>query len=241
MGGRSLRACGMSSQALHGLLEGVAEVKALRTRYPVPRRGIATGIEAIAAKAHGRACVVLLNSHFERYVHAVNEEAIDWLNSHHCGLDRFQEVFLLTHSRGAIDELAKKSWEKRGSALRSFISTHGPFWSEGGTTGELLHEPLLSWMKAPKPESLERFYRLYGIPNIFESATRSRAARGTLYLGIKELVEKRNNIAHGDAQTEALPADVTRYLGAVAKFANSADKQMARSLKHMSGFESRPW
>lgn len=231
----------MSSQSLNGLLAGVAEVRALRTRYPVPRRGIATGIEAVAAKAHGRACVVLLSSHLERYIHAVNEEAVDWLNNHRCGLDRFHEEFLLTQSRGAVDELANKSWEKRGSALRNFITTHGPFWTEGGTTGDLLHEPLLTWMKAPKPESLVRFYRLYGIPNIFESVTRSRAAKGALYLGLKELVEKRNNIAHGDAQTEALPMDVTRYLQAVAKFATSADKGMARSLKHMSASKSGPW
>lgn len=231
----------MTSQALTGLSGGVAEVKALRARYPVPRGGIPTGIEAVAAKAHGRACVVLLSSHLERYIYAVNEEAVDWLNSRCCGLENFCEEFLLIHSRAAIDSLASKSWEKRGSALRDFVAIQAPFWSEGGTTGKLLHEPLLSWMKAPNPKSLERFYRLYGTQNIFEKVTRTQGAKSALYLGIRELVEKRNNIAHGDVQTEALPTDVTRYLSAVSKFANSADKQMARLLKYMSASGDRPW
>jgi hypothetical protein len=230
----------MSSQSLAGLLAGVDEVRALRTRYPVPRGGIATGVEAVAAKAHGRACVVLLSSHLERYIRALNEEAVEWLNHQNCGLDRFTDEFLLMHSRGVVDDLAKMSWDRRGPALRDFVSAHATFWGAGGSTGAIQHDQLLVWMKAPKPESLVRFFKLYGIENIFNAATRKKATRGALYLGIRELVEKRNNIAHGDAQTEALPTDVTRYLNAVSKFANSADGSLARALKKIAS-TAVPW
>lgn len=231
----------MSSQSLLGLLAGIDEVKALRSRYPVPRGGIASGVEAVAAKAHGRACVVLLSSHLERYVHAVNEEAMEWLNRQSCSADRFSDDFLLTHSRGAIDDLSKISWNKRGPALRKFVVEHAAFWGLGSNPGTLQHEQLLVWMKAPKPESLIRFYRLYGINNVFNSVTRKQSTRGVLYLGIRELVEKRNNIAHGDAQTEALPTDVTRYLYAVSKFSSSADGFLARALRTITASHKRPW
>lgn len=231
----------MSSRSLDGIRSGIAEVKALRSHYAVPRGAIPLGTHAVAAKAHGRACVVLLSSHLERYVRSINEESIEWLNFQRCDLGRFPPEFLLTHSRVAVDDLAMKSWEKRGPTLKEFVSTHGRLWSDSGTTGDLQHQPLLSWMKSPKPDSLKRFYRVYGIPNIFDVVTRQHSTKSSLYLGITELVEKRNNIAHGDYQTEALPVDVTKYLNAVDKFASSADKCMARSLRKIAGTGSSPW
>lgn len=144
----------------------------MRTHYPVPKRGLPTGGKALAVKAHGRACVVLLSSHLDRYVYAINEEAIDWLNSQLCTLANFSENFLLQHSKNAVDDLANRSWEKRGTALRSFVASHGPVWAADGTSGSLDAGAMLAWMKSPTPESLERFYRLYGVSNIFGSVTR---------------------------------------------------------------------
>lgn len=231
----------MSSRALAELLVGADEVRAMRTHYPVPRRGLPTGDKALAAKAHGRACVVLLSSHLDRYIYAVNEEAVDWLNGQSCSLDAFPEEFLLQHSRRPVDSLAELSWERRGASLSSFIASHGPVWSPGGCSGSLDANELVTWLKSPKPESLVRFYRLYGIENIFYSVTRKPSTRGVLYLGIRELVEKRNNIAHGDFQTQATPMDVTRYLTAVRRFGESADKVFARGVRKMAKATAAPW
>lgn len=230
----------MTSQALADLLAGVEEVRALRAHYPVPRR-LPTGDKAVAARAHGRSCVVLLSSHLDRYVYAVNEEAIQWLNARTCTLGRFPEEFLLQHSRGAVDALAERVWERRADPLREFVKQQAPIWTGSGQTGLLAHEELVTWLKSPKPESLVRFYRLYGIENIFTAVTRSASTRAALYLGIRELVEKRNNIAHGDFQTQALPMDVTRYLSAVSKFAKSADLVFARTLSKLARSSQRPW
>lgn len=230
----------MTSQALTDLLAGVEEVRALRSHYPVPRR-LPTGDKAVAARAHGRSCVVLLSSHLDRYIYAVNEEAIDWLNLRECALETFPKEFLLQHSRGAVDAIAERAWERRADPLREFVRQHGPIWSGGGRAGLLEHGELMSWLKSPKPESLVRFYRLYGIENIFNSVTRNASTRSAMYLDLRELVEKRNNIAHGDFQTQALPIDVTRYLGAVSKFAKSADLVFARKLATLAQSSQRPW
>lgn len=213
----------------------------MRTYYPVPKRGLPTGEKALAAKAHGRACVVLLSSHLDRYIYAVNEETVDWLNAQSCALATFPETFLLQQSKIAVDTLAERAWEKRAPLLRSFVATHGAAWAPDGRSGSLEALPLLAWMKAPTPESLIRFYRLYGVPNIFDVITRTKSTRGRLYLGMRELVEKRNNIAHGDFQTQALATDVTRYLTAACKFAVSADKVLARAARRMAGTAIAPW
>ncbi|MCA0323840.1 MAG: hypothetical protein LCH60_15015 [Actinobacteria bacterium] len=232
----------MSSKALLDLVGGIDEVRALRTHFPVPSRGLPTGDKALAVKAHGRACVVLLTSHLERYIYAVNEEAIEWVNSSSCDLSRFPEVFLLQHSQRAVDELAARNWENRAAPLREFVSMYGALWTPPGRAGTLKHGETLTWMKSPAPENLERYYRMYGIKNIFHQITRKPGPRSLLYLGLRELVEKRNNIAHGDAATQALPADVTRYLSAVGKFADSADKALARSLRSLVGAgATAPW
>lgn len=231
----------MSSQALVALLAGADEVRAMRTHYPVPRRGLPTGERALAAKAHGRACVVLLSSHLDRYIYAVNEEAVEWLNCQHCTVAGFPEPFLLQHSKSAVEELAERSWERRGPMLRAFVASHAPLWAPGGLSGSLEAGALLAWMKSPKPESLVRFYKLYGVDNAFAAVTRKASTRGALHLGLRELVEKRNNIAHGDFQTQALATDVTRYLAAVCRFCTSADRVLSRSLRRMAGAHLAPW
>lgn len=231
----------MSSLALASLLSGADEVRALRAHYPVPRGQIAAGIEGLAAKAHGRASTVLLCSHFERYIYSVNEEAIEWLNGQECSLSQFPAGLLLQHSKIAIDELAKRDWQNREDSLRNFVASDGALWGDGGTTGTLEHGRLLVWMKAPNPKSIKRFYRLYGIDDILRAVTRKATSRGALHLDLKELVEKRNNIAHGDAQTEALPTDVTRYLYSVSKFCRSADQVLSRALQVVAGDRNRPW
>ena len=223
-----------------GLLTGVNEVRALRAIYPTGLSRIGHA-RALAARAHGRACTVLLCSHFERYIYAVNEEAIDWINAEQPSLNFVPVGLLLQHSRAPVDELARTEWIRRESKLKDFMSSNGPLWSASTTPFFLDHSQLLTWLKTPKPEDLLRFYRQYGIQDIFRTITRSPRIVAQLRLDLKELAEKRNNIAHGDLSSEALKTDVTRYISAVAKFATSADWAFAQRLRRMIGASRRPW
>jgi hypothetical protein len=69
----------MPSQALLAFDKALEEVRDLGR---AARPSLSERIESLRiARAVGRAQVVLLSSHFERYFYAVNEEAVEFVNA----------------------------------------------------------------------------------------------------------------------------------------------------------------
>jgi hypothetical protein len=121
------------------------------------------------------------------------------------------------------------------------LGKDGELWRTGGVTGDLDHSRLLIWMKAPHCKEVRRLYRQFGIPDIFSAVTRKPHTRSRLWLNLSELVEKRNNIAHGDSETEALPRQLTQYIYSVQTFTSSADRVFSKRLQRLSSADMRPW
>ena len=96
------------------------------------------------------------------------------------------------------------------------------------------------WMKSPSPKALMRYFRYWGIDDIFTRITRASHTRDDLWRRLKELVDKRNSIAHGDLATSATASDVRAYLKAVQRFAVRSDVALAQQLATMCGID-RPW
>jgi RiboL-PSP-HEPN len=227
----------MASQALLTLLEALREVDELQRANPTPVGAAPTSPSV--TRVVGRASVVLLSSHFERYVYSVNEEAVATLNSAGVTGSELPDGLKVLHSRVAVDALTETGWEKRSKQLEEFVTLEGWLWG-GASTGYLSHNKLIVWMKAPTPAALVRYYGIWSIFNIFDAITRTSHTRKDLWLKVDELVAKRNNIAHGDATVEATQADVRSYRSHARKFCESADKQLAQQLRRSFGI-ARPW
>ncbi len=228
----------MPSATLKAFLAALEEVRELG-KASHPTLGPNAPASLALARAVGRGQVVLLSSHFERYIYSINEELCAFLNSISLYGDRLPERIRLQHSALPVDELSKTGWENRTDQLTSFVAEDGWLWL-AATTGSIRHERLLTWMKAPMPESLVRYYKCWGINDIFSVVTRRKTTREALWLGVKGLVELRNNIAHGDFTAQATQADVARYIRSIRQFCERADRTLARHIARTFGVRS-PW
>ncbi len=191
------------------------------------------------ARAVGRGQIVLLSSHFERYIYSLNEELVTFLNMQKVPGDKISEKIRLQHSMTSVDELAKVGWENRSQKLQTFVADESWLWAKS-TSGLISHERLLVWMKAPHPKDLVRFFRLWGCDDIFTAITRKATSRTTLWLSVQGLVDLRNNIAHGDYAAQATQQDVRRYIRGIREFCERADRYVAVVVARQYAIP-RPW
>ena len=217
----------MPSRALDALVNGIAEVRDLQIANPTPPGGFPDRPRVI--RALNRASVVLLCSHFERYLRNVNEEAATFVNGHKIPARGLPERLRLEQSRRPIDELAKIEWPNRAQRLVHFVKEDGGLWMAEGVA-QLDHERLIRWMKSPSPRSVGRLCTLWGVENIFERITRRPSTKRHMWLKLGELVDKRNAIAHGDADAEATAGDITGYVGVVRDVSHRADGVLSRTV-----------
>jgi hypothetical protein len=218
----------MSSAALEELERALAEVNDLQRANPTPPGGLPQRPKVV--RAINRASVVLLHSHFERYLRRVNEEALDLLNEHNIQSDNVPERIRLEHSHVPIVELAVMRWENRANRLTQFVAEDAWLWGEA-PRAPLDSQRLLRWFTSPTPKKLRRFYRMWGINDIFSEITRARNWYVHLEFKIEDLVGKRSNIAHGDFTAEATYQDVASYRKVVWMFSERADRRLRRVLR----------
>jgi hypothetical protein len=226
------------SNALQSLLTSLEEIEALQRANPSPTGSAPSRPDV--TRAIGRASVVLLSGHLERYLRNVNEEATSVVNGAGVLSDSIPTPLRLLNLRDPIDQLAALEWTERRAALESLMRQEASLWRSGEVVRSLDHRRLLTWMSAPTCAHLRRFYRQWGIVDIFTSITRKPHTRSRLWLTISALVDKRNNIAHGDFGEEATQADIRQYVVAVTDFCRRADRAHSRQLGRISA-TPRPW
>jgi hypothetical protein len=232
----------VTSLALQELILGTSEVSALRANGPRSRpQSIAARRNLQAARiAHRRACTVLLCSHFERYLYALNEETTEHLNSLSLLSEKLPEYLKLLQTRPVVDSLALQAWDKRSPKLEEFAREFSAMWTPGSPIGNLDHAPFLAWMKSPKVSNLIRYFRQFGLVDIFSQICRSPASEREMKRELQSLVDLRNGIAHGDQSAQPEATEVTEFRRAVDRFASRTDRVFSGHLARTFG-GAKPW
>lgn len=225
------------SESLSRLREGLTEVRMLLAANPTPRRGLP---RFDVLRAIGRSSVVLATSHLEAYIYGLTEEmSISLVNQSMRGADLPLRL-RLRHTAFLLDIAAGTGWERREEALINLFAEEAALWTNNGKNLETLHhERFLANFKTPRAKPLIRYFREWGIQDIFSAITRKPTTRAELLMRIDELGEKRNLIAHGDFSVQATPTDVRRFLIAIDTFCTRTDGVMRRRLQEISG--APPW
>jgi hypothetical protein len=179
----------MPSRAFLAFAAGLSEIADLKNAVG-PSLAADRSVSLRFARVSGRAQVVLLSAHFERYFYSVNEEAVEFVNTQNIPAKALPENLRLLHSRYPVDEMAGTSWERRSGQLAAFMMADGWLWA-ADINGSLSHERLLAWLRAPKPADLQRYYKYWSIDDIFARITRTPSSRSKLWLGVQELVDIR--------------------------------------------------
>ena len=179
-----------------------------------------------------------MTSHFERYIYALNEELITFLNGVRLLGHQLDPSVRLLHSMLPIDELGRTGWEHRAAQLANFVAQDGWLWAN--LQGTLIHDRLLVWMKSPSPANLVRYFRYWGVQDIFTAITKRPNTRSALWLGVQSVVDLRNNIAHGDFASQATQSDVRRYAGYIRLFCERSDRAISRHIARQFNVAS-PW
>jgi hypothetical protein len=104
----------MPSPAFLSLRDALREVTTLGRADPSKSLPASLGALEIG-RVIGRARIVLLSSHFERYFYAVNEDAVAFINKQLIPTANLPETLKLLHSKRVIDELAETGWEHRST------------------------------------------------------------------------------------------------------------------------------
>ena len=218
----------MPSQALHDLGVGASEVRDILRADPTPPGGLP--LDPGITRALTRAALVMLCGHFERYIRGSVGEAIGIMNQATVDRDSLPPRFKLQHSREPVESLWQTSWERREEALCQFFESEGWLWARL-PQGTLDEKRLLGFLKAPVPKRVARLYGMWGVNDIFRRITRAEHTRTRFRWRLKELVEKRNNIAHGEFTIETTRGDVDEYLDVVVEFCRRADGVLAKVLR----------
>jgi hypothetical protein len=227
----------MPSGALLDLFAGIEEVRDLQLANPAPRGSLPARSRVV--RAINRSSVVLLASHFERYLWGLNEEAVDAVNASAVAGGLLPLGVRLQHSRTAVDAMLETQWDNRSSQLETFASRDSWLWG-AAPKGELDPDRLMRWMKSPLPERVTRVFGMWGVDDVFGTVTRVPHRKARYFKKLEELVSKRNRIAHGDRTTDATSHDISSYLSVVKEFSTRVDRVMARAVARHLG-AGTPW
>ncbi len=197
-------------------------------------------------------CVVLLTSYLERYIESLVVESIDGINSSNLPLQSIPDSLLVVQVKESLEALTSKLQKDLTKdnvfqmvlASQQLSITHEWFLKEADVFDKLSGEPLIgeNRFSNPTPAKIDELFRHFGIGNLVGRAIglEGKPDRGVLPDKTKEMIEKRNNVAHTGGTVVITKQDIRDYLIYSRRLARSIDLIVGQEIQKITG-GSWPW
>ncbi|MFD5824298.1 MAE_28990/MAE_18760 family HEPN-like nuclease [Lentzea sp. NPDC060358] len=231
----------VGTEAIGDFIESVQEVELLLRADEAPENALPSPGERRNRRdlknALCRAGLLMLVAHFEGYVKAALAEFLDEVNGAKPPSRRIPDSLLELFTRDRIQEILRlDDGTQRIHKTRKLFNVYSVLWDDDRAVNpSLLSSRVLArQFTNAKAESLEHVLGLIGVEDALqrvEVAVRKRlddnspeATRVNLSAKLKEIVEKRNRIAHGDLTEKPTVPEVRAYLTFLLCVARSLDE-----------------
>lgn len=230
----------MPSRAL-GELTGsrLAEVQTLLGRRPAESEAKRSRREQEEAGAVNRAALVLLCAHLEGFLGDLAADVVDYLNESAPPLGDVPDALLACQVDGELEVIfGMNDSARRVSRTTKLIETFGLMWSGSTLAGNPLKvDALVGDFRNPKPKAVQRLFARIGVEGVLDQIS---TANGNATWRLNELVEGRNDIAHGRARS-VLDGDIARDLQFVRDLAVELDEITNVHLQGICRAPRLPW
>lgn len=227
------------SQAFAEYLQNRREVVELLRALPPVAEQLRSRQRSELANAICRACVVLHSSHLERYVESLIVEAVDSINSAELPVVSVPEALRMAQVEVPLRAAYEvKDMNKKIGVLRTFVTDLSWFWADGEVCTKLRGEPLISGFDNPLPNRIDKLFEKLGVNSVVGRAVAldSRPDRGLIEAKVREMVEKRNAIAHTGMTTDLTHEDVRVYLRCSRRLVRNMDIIVGQHLQSLTSY-----
>lgn len=228
----------MSSSAFGDLRARLEEVRTLSALDPARSGDVS---RPTVSNALTRAAIVLLTAHVEGYLEDLVTEALDQLVAKAVPVERLPLLLRALHAEHHLKQLEPMSDRKaRAPRIEKMFAAEAAMW----TTGELAQAHMVkaklvcAEMSNPGSREIAAFLELI---NVRIEDHLARVGSNASLSQIDGLVHRRNQIAHGEANSTSAFGDVDTYLGIVGTLANYIDNAVAQAVQEICRLSAAPW
>lgn len=185
------------------------------------------------ANAAMRASVVLLVAHFESYLKSVALEFVDYLSTGSIESRAIPAELRDLHTMRAVRHIHESGSLQERTAHFKKLSQVAVLWNDDAkpSPGTLRAELLAREVTSAKPDKIDRLFKLMGgsgqVCDGDIDVTLPIFGLSTLNIrrGVLDVVDCRDDIAHGDSNRKPTSQDVERYVTLLEALADRLDRK----------------
>ncbi|WP_098408468.1 MAE_28990/MAE_18760 family HEPN-like nuclease [Paramicrobacterium agarici] len=208
--------------ALESFQDGTTEVEVLQRLATKASSGTIDESNALC-----RAAVVLLVSHFEAFLKAIAEEFVDTVGVGHATSRQLPEGLRMAHTLPQLESIVTSRDDTQRTTLLRKLGTISQLWNDDAKPpkGTLKAKTFARLVTSAKSEIInDLFVRMGNGGLVCDGDIDVTSGNGEIRVvsidfGLRDVVQCRNDIAHGKSERKPTPEDVVRYMEFLLTFA----------------------